>query len=88
MMNIEAPPVKAVPEAVRNRPTPQNSRFKAVPEWERSEAPHPHQKGHHCSRLPHGLAHQKIRVEVDEMEVEDANPSWNARERTLIKKME
>ena len=27
-------------------------------------------------------------VEVDEMEVEDANPSWNARERTLIKKME
>ena len=41
MMNIEAPPVKAVPEAVRNRPAPQSSRFKAVPEWARSEAPHP-----------------------------------------------
>ena len=31
-MNIEGPAVKAVPEAVRNSPTPQSSLFKAVPE--------------------------------------------------------
>ena len=45
-----------------------------------------HQKGHHCSRLQQGLARQ--RIEVDEMEVEDANPPWNARERAIIKNME
>ena len=27
-MNLEGPPIKAVPEAVRNRPTPQSARFK------------------------------------------------------------
>ena len=31
-MNFEAPPVKAVPEAVRNRPTPQCSPPNALPE--------------------------------------------------------
>ena len=31
-MNFEGPLVKAVPEAVRNRPTPQSSLRKAVPE--------------------------------------------------------
>ena len=31
-MNIEEPPVKVVPEAVWNKPTPQSSLFKAVPE--------------------------------------------------------
>ena len=30
---------------------------------------------------------QDLPAEVEEMEVEDANPPWNARERTLIAKM-
>ena len=37
-MNIEGPPVKAVPKAVRNRPSPQSSPFKAAPECVRSRA--------------------------------------------------
>ena len=28
-MNLEGPPIKAVPEAVRNRPTPQSARLKS-----------------------------------------------------------
>ena len=36
-MNIEGPPVKAVPKAVRNRPSPQSSLLKAVPECVRSK---------------------------------------------------
>ena len=31
-MNIEGPPVKAMPESVRRRPTPQSSHFKAAPQ--------------------------------------------------------
>ena len=40
-VNIEGPPVKAVPEPTRRRPTPQSSTFKAVPECMRCRAPPP-----------------------------------------------
>ena len=40
-MNIDGPPVKAVPEAVRNRSAPQRTLFKAAPESMRSRAPPP-----------------------------------------------
>ena len=74
-MNIEGPTVKAVPEAVRNRPTTQSALFKAVPEWVRSRATWPSPP----TDLPD---------EQEETEVDDANPPWNARERALIEKME
>ena len=88
-MNVEGPLVKAVPEAVRRRYTSQESaRFEAVPEWVRSRAPLP----------PEETSLQQIatwlgpptdpQAEVEEMEVEDANPPWHARERMLIVKME
>ena len=87
-MNIEGPPVKAVPEAVRNRPTTQSALFKAVPEWVRSRAPPP----------PEGTPLQQTATwpspptdlpgEQEETEVEDANNPRNARERALIEKME
>ena len=38
-MNVEGSPVKAVPEVVRNKPTPQGALFKAVPECVRNRAP-------------------------------------------------
>ena len=40
-MNIEGPPVRAVPESLRRRPTPHFSHCKAVPEGMRSRAPPP-----------------------------------------------
>ena len=40
-MHTEGPPVTAVPEAVRNRPTPQSTPFKAAPESMRSRAAPP-----------------------------------------------
>ena len=40
-MKIEGPPVKAVPEAVRNRATPQSTLFKAAPEPMENRAPPP-----------------------------------------------
>ena len=73
-MYTEAALVKAVPEVVRNRPAPQSTLFKG------------------------GTPLQQIATwfgpptdppgEVEEMEVEDANPPRNTRERTLIIKME
>ena len=39
--SVERPQVKAVPEAVRNRPMPQSAPFKAVLECVRSRAPPP-----------------------------------------------
>ena len=38
-MNEEGPPAKAVPEAVRNRPTPHSAPFKAVLQCVRNRAP-------------------------------------------------
>ena len=40
-MNIEGSPAKAVPEAVRSRPTPQSELLKVVPESVRNRAPTP-----------------------------------------------
>ena len=40
-MNIEGPPAKAVPEAVKSRPMPQSALFKAVLESVRNRAPPP-----------------------------------------------
>ena len=61
-MNVVGPPVKAVPESVRRRPHPlQSTLLKTVPECMRRRAPPPPEKGHHGSRLQHGLAHHKIR---------------------------
>ena len=39
--SMERPPVKAVPGAVRDRPTPQSAPHKAVPECVRNRAPLP-----------------------------------------------
>ena len=36
--SMARPPIKAVPEAARNRPTPQSALFKAVPEGVRNRA--------------------------------------------------
>ena len=82
-MNVEGPPFKTMPESVRNRPTPQRSPFKAGPECLRNRRPPP----------PEGTPLQQTAarwpgppkgppVEVEEMEVEDANPPRNARERS------
>ena len=40
-MNVGGLLVKAVPEAVRNRPSPQSAPYKAVPECVRNRAPPP-----------------------------------------------
>ena len=72
-MNIEGPPVKAVPESVRRRPSPQSSPFRAVPECFRSRAPPP----------PEGTLFQQTPT----WPVEDANTPWTARERTVIAEM-
>ena len=89
-MNIEGPPVQAVPEAVTRRPTPQSVLSKVVPECVRSRAPPPEGTG--CSvAWP-----TKPPTEVDEMEVEDlkpdlkfdANDAWNPRERVITRVME
>ena len=40
-MNIEGPPVRAVPESIRKRPTPHSSPFTAGPDYMRSRAPPP-----------------------------------------------
>ena len=73
-VNIEAPPAKAVPEAVRNRPTPQSALFEAVPRWVRSRAPPPPEGTplQHTATWPGPPTDPP--AEVEEMEVKDANP--------------
>ena len=60
-MNIEGLPVKAVPDVVRNRPTPQKfafpERYQNVCEAERRRH---HQKGRLCNTRRRGLVHQRI----------------------------
>ena len=85
MMNIEAPPVKAVSK------TGPRCKVRVSKQC---------QNGQGAKRRihPEGTPLQQAAtwpgkpkdppVEVDEMEVEDANPSWSARERTLVEKME
>ena len=81
-------PAKAVPEAVRKRPTPQSAPCKAVPERAKNRAP-PQPEGTRLEELPTwpGPPSDAPR-EVDEMGMEDqqhrqdgidANPPWNAR---------
>ena len=95
-MNIEGPPVKAVPKAVRNRPTPQSSPFTAVPECMRSRAPLP-QEGTPLRQTATWLGPPADPpVVVNEMEVVDAisDPefdvihAWRLRDRVIIRKME
>ena len=77
------------PESVRRGLTPQNSLLvKAVPECMRSKAPPPPEKTlmQQTATWPDPPKDQP--AEVEEMEVEDANPPWNARERAFIAKME
>ena len=95
-MNFERWSVKAVPEAVKRRPTQQSSHCKAVPEGMRSRAPPP----------PEGTPLQiwptwpgspnEPPVEVEEMKVEDLTPdpnsgathAWKPRERAIVRRME
>ena len=72
-------------QAVRIRRT----QLKAVPEWVTNKAPGFTPKGtplQHTATWPGPQTDPP--VEVDEMEVEDANPLRNTRARTLIEKME
>ena len=86
-MNVEGTLVKAVPEA-RNRPTPQSSPFKAVPEWGWIRAlPRPEGTPLQQTATWHGPPTDPP-AEVKEVEVEDRNPPRNARERTLLVEME
>ena len=83
-MNIEEPPVKAVPEAVRNRPMPQSTPVTAVSERARSRAPPP----------PGGTPPQRTATWPSPQTGPPADgggrrePPWNASGRTLIINME
>ena len=82
-MNIEGPPVKAVLESIRRRPTPQSSLYKAVPECMRSKAPAgtPLQPWPTWLCLP-AVPPAEVNAEVNEMEVEDKNPPLDCARRS------
>ena len=95
-MKVEGPPVKAVPESTRRRPTPQSSPNKAVPEGMRSRALPP-PEGTPLQLRPTWTGPPKEPpAEVNATEVEDAKRDlefdakhiWNLRERVIIRAME
>ena len=95
-MNIEGSPVKAVPKAVRNRPTPQSSPLKAVPECMRGRAPPP-QEGTPLRQTATWLgppSDPPVVVNETEVVVAISDPefdvihAWRLRDRVIIRKME
>ena len=61
IMHVEGPPVKAVPEAVRNRPTPQRALCNAVLECVRNRAqPAPERTPLHERQICPGLPHRHL----------------------------
>ena len=69
---MEGPPVKAVPESVSRRSTPQSVPFEAVPD---NAAPDP------PTEVDVGKKDAKPHLEFD------ANHAWNPRERVIIREM-
>ena len=76
-MNKEGPPVKAVPEVVRHRPTPQSSPVKTAPACKQGRAPTP-PEGTPLQQTPTWLGSPRDQpAEVNETEVEKREPAMH-----------
>ena len=83
-MDIERTPVKAVPEAVRNRPTQQRSPCTAVPECMHGTAPRPSEGTPLQIRPIWRDPLEEPSAEAEAVEVEDYDPPWTAPERVAL----